>query len=351
MSFVEKIKYYKTLFCIILLITFVLIIYVSTLGVADISFGQSLKVVFEKIPGIGKYLYDDGVSDTYRTIIWQIRLPRIVLAGLVGMSLSVVGATFQGMFKNPMADPYVVGVSSGAALGATIAIVIGIEKTFAGIGLINLMAFLGAIATVLVVYNIARVGTKVPVTALLLAGIAISAMLSSIISVMMIFNRDKIESIVFWVMGSVAAASWQQVITLLPVVIIGSILVYFYAKDLNLIMVGEESAKTLGVETDKTKKILLVTSSLMIAFTVSVSGIIGFVGLIVPHGVRMLLGPDHRILIPFSALGGAIFLIISDTLARTLVSPTEIPVGAVTAIFGSPYFLYLLYKTKKKGVI
>ncbi|WP_353893891.1 iron chelate uptake ABC transporter family permease subunit [Proteinivorax hydrogeniformans] len=348
MSFIEKIKYYKTLFFGALIVLFLLAVYVSTLGVANISFGESLKIIIERVPLLDRYFFDESIPDTYRTIIWQIRLPRIFLAGLVGMSLSVVGATFQGMFKNPMADPYVVGVSSGAALGATIAIVIGVERTVLGLGLINLLAFCGAGGTVLMVYNIARVGNKVPIVTLLLAGIAVSAMLSSVISVMMIFNRDKIESIVFWVMGSVAAASWQHVFTLLPVALIGTAIIFFYAKDLNLIMVGDDSAKSLGVDIEKTKKVLLVLSSIIIAFAVSVSGIIGFVGLIIPHGIRMLVGPDHRVLIPFSALGGAIFLILSDTIARIAIPPTEIPVGAVTAIFGSPYFIYLLYRTKKK---
>lgn len=348
MSFIEKRKYYKTLLCGVLIFLFLLIIYVSTLGVANISFSRGLRIIIERIPLVGKYFFDDTIPNTHRIIVWKIRLPRILLAGLVGMSLSIVGATFQGMFKNPMADPYVVGVSSGAALGATIAIVLGLQRIVGGIGYVNMLAFAGAILTVTLVYNIARIGSKVPTITLLLAGIAISSMLSSIISVLMIFNRDKIENIVFWIMGSVSAASWKHVYTLLPIAMGGAIVIYFYARDLNLFMVGDDTAKNLGVEIDKTKRILLVVSSVIIAFTVSVSGIIGFVGLIIPHAVRMLVGPDHRVLIPFSALGGAIFLIVCDTIARTILPPSEIPVGAVTAIFGSPYFIYLLYRTKKK---
>lgn len=325
-------------------------IYVSTLGVADISFADSLRIITERIPGLNRVLFYEDIPNTYRVIVWHIRLPRILLASLVGMGLSVVGATFQGMFKNPMADPYVIGVSSGAALGATVAIVMGLESFAGGFGYVNLLAFLGALTTVILVYNIARVGRKVPTITLLLAGIAMSALMSSIISVLMIFNRDKLESIIFWTMGSVSAASWRHVFTLFPIVLVGIILAYFYARDLNLLMVGDDTAKNLGIDTEKTKKVLLVISSVVIAFTVSVSGIIGFVGLIIPHAVRMLVGPDHRVLIPFSALVGAIFLIITDTIARTIIAPTEIPVGAVTAIFGSPYFIYLLYKTKKKVI-
>lgn len=350
MSFIEKRKYYKTTYSVTLTFLFLLIIYVSTLGAANISFFSGLRIIAERIPFVGGYLFDADIPNTHRVIIWKIRLPRIILAGLVGMSLSVVGATFQGMFKNPMADPYVVGVSSGAALGATIAIVLGLQRFTGGIGYVNLFAFLGAIITVLLVYNIARIGSKVPTITLLLAGIAISSMLSSIISVLMIFNRDKIENIIFWIMGSVSAASWKHVYTLFPVAMGGAIIIYCYARDLNLFMVGDDAAKNLGIEVDRTKRILLVVSSIIIAFTVSVSGIIGFVGLIIPHAVRMLVGPDHRVLIPFSALGGAIFLILSDTIARTIFPPSEIPVGAVTAIFGSPYFIYLLYRTKKKVI-
>lgn len=341
MSYFEKRSFYKTIFLCCFLLLIVMIVFVSTLGVANITFVNSLKIIIEKIPFINKYIDMKDVINTHRIIIWQIRLPRILLAGIVGMGLSVVGVTFQSMFKNPMADPYVLGVSSGAALGATLSIVLGLP-------FINIWAFCGAILTVLFVFQISKIGTKVQSITLLLAGIAISSMMSSIISVLMIFNRDKIEMIIFWIMGSVSAASWKHVSILLPVTLIGITVIMFFARELNLFLVGDDSAKSLGVETDKVKKILLVISSVIIAFTVSVSGIIGFVGLIIPHAIRLIIGPDHRALIPFSALGGALFMIICDTIARTIIPPTEIPVGAVTAIFGSPYFIYLLYRSKKK---
>lgn len=341
MSFIENRKYYKTLLLVGILSLLGLIIYVSTLGVANITFFSSLRVIAERIPIINRYVHSEDIINTHRIIIWQIRLPRILLAGIVGMGLSVVGATFQGMFKNPMADPYVLGVSSGAALGATLSIVFGLA-------FINIWAFFGAILTVWIVFNISRVGSRVSTITILLAGIAISSMMSSIISVLMIFNREKLEMIVFWIMGSVSAASWKHVSILLPVALIGSVIITYFSRDLNLLLIGDESAKSLGVDTDRVKKILLVVCSGIIAFTVSVSGVIGFVGLIIPHAIRMLVGPDHRILIPFSALGGAIFMILCDTLARTIIPPMEIPVGAVTAIIGSPYFIYLLYKSKKR---
>ncbi len=210
-------------------------------------------------------------------------------------------------------------------------------------------AFLGAIITVVCVYQIARVGTRVPSVTLLLAGVAVSSMASAVISVLMIFNRDQADTIIFWTMGSVSAARWGQVSYLLPVVIIGTLIIIIYAKDLNLMMAGDDTAHNLGVEIDRSKRVLLIVSSMMIAFIVSSSGVIGFVGLIVPHAIRLLLGPDHRVLIPFSALGGAIFMIICDTIARTILAPMEIPVGAITALFGAPYFVFLLNKTKKRG--
>ena len=320
----------------------------STLGVANVSFFDCAKIVISKLPIVNNLITLEGVKDTHIKIVTNIRLPRIVLASLIGMGLSVVGVAFQGMFKNPMADPYVLGVSSGAALGAASAIVLGYNAKFMGLGIIAIMAFVGAIITTVCVYNIARVGNKVHTNTLLLTGIAISLFLSSVISVLMIFNRNQIEKIIFWTMGSISAASWEQVLTLIPFIGFGTLFILFFSRELNIILLGDESAKNLGVEIERVKKIILVIASFMVAACVSVSGIIGFVGLIIPHMVRILVGPDHRVLIPFSALGGAIFVILSDTFARTIVAPIEIPLGVVTAILGAPYFIYLIYKSKKK---
>ena len=186
---------------------------------------------------------------------------------------------------------------------------------------------------------------------LLLAGVAISFLLSSIISMVIIFRRNQMEQIIFWTMGSIAAASWKQVIFVFPFILGGSFTTFAFSRELNVMLLGDESAKSLGIDVEKVKKILLAVSSIMVAAMVSVSGIIGFIGLIIPHAVRMVVGPNHRVLIPFSAIVGGMFMIICDTLARTLVPPMEIPVGAVTALFGSPYFLYLLYKSKKQVLL
>lgn len=224
----------------------------------------------------------------------------------------------------------------------------GIDATILGFGGITISAFLGAIAATIVVYNISKVGSKISTVHLLLAGISVSFLLSSLISILMIFNHDEIEKIVLWTMGSVSTASWKHVFILLPVVFVGAAFIYSFARDLNTMLMGDEAAKSMGVEVDAVKKLLMILSSIVVATIVSVSGIIGFVGLIIPHTTRLILGSDHRVLIPFSATLGAIFMIVCDTLARSLVPPIEIPVGAITALFGAPYFIYLLNKSKKK---
>jgi iron complex transport system permease protein len=348
MNFNDKKKYYTGLFAIGIGILILLIIISITLGSADVSVNDSFRIIASKIPIINEFVNIDDIKLSSSVIILKIRLPRIILAALVGINLSLVGAVYQGIFKNPMADPYVLGVSSGSALGAATAIVFGIQTMLLGISGVALAAFVGAIITTVSVYNIARVGNKASTINLLLAGVAVSFFLSSLISILMIFNRNEVDKIIFWTMGSLTAASWSQVIFLLFITIPLSIFIMFFSRDINIVLLGDDSAKNLGIDVEKLKKIMLLISSLLVAASVSVSGVIGFVGLIIPHSVKMLTGSDNRVLIPFSALAGGCFMIISDTLARTLLSPTEMPVGAITSLFGAPYFIYLLYKNKKK---
>lgn len=348
MSSTKKNSYYSITFIIMACMLFISIILSSTLGVANITFSKSMQILMSKIPFINKLLNVDNISETHKLIIINIRLPRIILSALIGAGLSVVGCVFQAIFKNPMADPYVLGISSGSALGASISIVMGFSSMALGIAGTTLFAFIGAIFTTVLVYFIAKTGTKLPTNTLLLAGVSVSFLFSSINSLIMIFNRDRVEQIVFWTMGSLASATWKQVISLFLFVIIGFILIIIYSRDLNLMLMGDETACSLGIEVNFVKKFLLIVSSIIIASCVSVSGVIGFVGLIVPHITRMIVGPNHKVLIPFSTLGGAIFMIICDTLSRILAPPAEIPVGAITALFGAPYFIYLLIKNKKR---
>lgn len=348
MSLIYKRKYYKTLFVIMLFLLLMLIFFTSTLGVAKIPFVQAVKIIMSRIPIFKNFVSLNGIRNSFTLIVLKIRLPRIILSALVGMALAGSGVVFQAIFKNPMADPYVIGISSGAAFGATIAIILGLQSSILGLWALNIMAFIGAIGTTIVVYNISRIGNSTPVVTLLLAGIAISFFLSSTISLLMTLKRDQIENIVFWTMGSVAAASWKHIIITMPIVLIGCMVLIIFTRDLNIMLMGEDTAKNLGIEVETLKKILLVLGSIIAASAVAVSGIIGFVGIIVPHIVRLIVGPDHRVLLPFSLLAGAIFLILSDTIARLLIPPIEIPLGVITSLFGAPYFIYLLYKKKKK---
>jgi iron complex transport system permease protein len=348
MIFVEKRGFLRFILVVSFVVLITLIFLSATIGVANISFLNAVRIMLCKIPGIGSFVPSDDVENAHMIIVLNLRLPRIILSALVGAGLSIVGAVFQGMFRNPMADPYVLGISSGASLGAAIAIVAGLEYTFIGLGFITVFAFLGSMFSIVCVYNIARVGSKVPTVTLLLSGIALSFMLSSLVSIIMIFNRNQVERIVFWVMGSVSAASWKQISLLFPILCAGLIVILAFSRDLNVISTGEETAKSLGIEVEKVKKLLVLICSVIIAACVSVSGIIGFVGLIIPHTVRLLVGSDHRVLLPFSVIGGAIFMVICDTVARNAIPPVEIPVGAITSMFGAPYFIFLLYKNKKK---
>ncbi len=348
MTFLKRKGYFKRLFVAGVILLLLIIVGAANFGVAEISFKETALIMMSRIPIIKHFISLENIKASSIIILIQLRLPRIILACLVGAALSVVGASFQGIFKNPMADPFVLGVSSGAALGATITMVFLKQMEILGMSVVAFNAFIGAITTTFLVYNIARVGRKIPTTTLLLAGISLNYLLSSIISLIMTFNREQIERIIMWTMGSFSTASWAQVKLLFLIIVPAIFLITIFSRELNIMLLGEESARSLGVNVEGLKKYILVISTIMVAAVVSVSGIIGFVGLIVPHSIRMLVGSDNRVVIPFSALGGAVFLIICDTLARSVVPPSEIPVGIITSIFGVPFFIFLLYKTKKK---
>ena len=348
-----KIKIGRNRYEIIIILLFLVLIFsiglFSTIGTADVSVINTFKIIASKIPFIKKHVDISNISNSYKTIIWDIRLPRVLLGVLVGASLSMAGAAFQGMFKNPMADPYVIGISSGAALGASIAIILKINIYFLNISSISIFAFLGALLAVLLVYNIARIKNKVPVTTLLLAGVAIGQFFTAIMSFLKVIYDKDMTKIIYWTLGSLAGKGWDPIIKISLPLIFTMVIINFFARDLNIMLTGEESAQSLGVDVEKTKVYILILGTFATSMVVSVSGIIGFVGLIIPHIVRLLLGPDHRILLPASTLLGGIFMIFADTIARTIISPVEIPVGIITALFGGPFFIYLL-KSKKKNI-
>ncbi len=286
-----------------------------------------------------------GWADMWQSpIFWNLRMPRIVLSALVGAALSVCGAAYQSVFRNPLTDPYVLGISSGASLGAAIAILLGLEAYLLGVGA---CALVSGLLTILVIYRIASIGNRMHTTTLLLTGVCITFLMSALISFLMVLRQDKMDSIIFWTMGSFASASWTDVAIVAPVVAVGIGVVLYHCRDLNLLLAGSETAKSLGVEVERVKKVLLLATTLMVAFCVSTCGVIGFVGLVVPHCIRLVSGPDNRRIVPYAIVVGALFLLMCDTMARTLLMPAELPVGSLTALVGAPLFIYLLYKNKK----
>ena len=249
-----------------------------------------------------------------------------------------------------MADPYIIGTSAGAAFGATIAMMLPISLAFLSFGLVPIAAFVGALAAVLLVYNLARVGGKTPVVSMLLAGFAVSAMLTAVMFFMVTLSGKPglLQNVYSFLMGSVSVSGWSKIIIVAPLIIGGIIAARFLAFRLNAFAIGEEGAAYLGIDVERDKLIVLALGSLLTAAAVSISGLVGFVGLVVPHAVRLLFGPDHRLLLPAAALFGGAFVVLADLLARTMLSPTEIPLGILTAIIGAPFFIYLLRRTRRE---
>ncbi|MDI6601590.1 MAG: iron chelate uptake ABC transporter family permease subunit [Thermoanaerobacteraceae bacterium] len=286
------------------------------------------------------------VPASHETIIMNLRLPRTILALIVGAGLSSVGLTYQSIFKNPLADPYIIGVSSGAAFGASVAIALNITGGLWGMGVVNLFAFMGSLLVSFIALIISRVNGRIPPTTLLLSGVALGNLLTAGMSLIMFLDNEDMEQIIYWTMGSFVSASWDKVAFSLAFVAIGILLLMFHTWELNLMLLGDESASSLGVDVEKVKIRLVIISSLVTAACVSVSGIIGFVGLVIPHILRMISGPDNRRLFFLSIIVGAGFMCITDTLARYILRPVEIPVGIITALMGGPFFIYLLKKNK-----
>lgn len=283
----------------------------------------------------------------YSAVLIDSRFPRILLALLVGCALSSSGTTMQALFRNPMADPFVIGISSGAAVGATVAILLPIV-VFNSIYILPLFAFIGAAATVFGVYAIARgAGGRLRVETLLLSGIAIGSFLSAIVSLMMYLSGKQFNYLYFWLLGGLTTASWEVVSIACVPIIVSVIILQLFARELNVISLGEEPAMYLGVDVESLKKILLIVVALLAGIAVAFSGIIGFVGLMIPHIVRLIVGPNHRILLPAATITGGIFLVWADAVARTILPQTELPLGVITALCGAPFFIYLIIRIRK----
>jgi ABC-type Fe3+-siderophore transport system permease subunit len=313
------------------------------LGTVWIPPGTTLRLLAWKLGLTGA---PAGIPHSTAVILFDLRLPRVLLAAVVGAALAASGAIFQALFRNPMADPAIIGVSSGAALGAIAAILLGGGVLAGGLA-VPVAAFGGALAVAFLVYRLARIGPAVQVATLLLAGIAVAAVISAVISLVMSFAGEQLRSIYFWLLGGLAGRSWRALAASAPFVALGVALALLAVRDLNLMALGEERASQLGVEVERFKRLVLSTGALLAAAAVSVAGVIGFVGLMTPHILRLVLGADHRRLVPASIVGGAAFMVLADLAARTLLAPEEIPVGAVTALLGGPFFLYLLRRERR----
>jgi len=328
-----------------LLIAFVAVVaFATTIGSVQIPFFTTWRVLLSQLPLVD---ITPNWPSTIETIILEIRLPRVILAGLVGAALAIAGATYQGLFRNPLADPYLIGVAQGASLGAVIGFLLPFEWHGIGFGIIPILAFAGAVLSVAIVYSLARVGKTLPVTTLILAGVALGALWGSIVSYLIITSGEKIHGIIFWLMGSFSLSEWSEVRVVLPYVVVGVAIILLYARSLNIMQLDEEQAQQLGINVEKVKLILLAAATMITAAAVSFVGTIGFVGIIIPHAVRLIWGPDHRFLLPLSVLTGGVFLILADLVARTALAPMEIPVGVITAICGVPFFLYLLRRKRR----
>jgi cobalamin transport system permease protein len=290
-----------------------------------------------------------GVSKADELIVWLIRVPRVIVAGFVGAGLAMAGALMQGLFRNSLAEPNIVGVASGAVFGAVIVFVSGFAAKSALA--LPIAAFVGALFALALVYAIATRGGETPVSTLLLSGIALAALLSALSSLLIslsIVNWQIAQQIVFWMMGGLDSRTWTHVWISAPFIVLALAVGLYYARDLDLLIQGEESAAALGLEVESSKRVIIVVAALMTGSCVAVAGAIGFVGLIVPHVVRLFVGPGHRALLPASALAGAAFLILCDLLARTIHPPTEIRLGIITAAFGAPFFLFLLLRNYRE---
>lgn len=291
----------------------------------------------------------DGVSPA--VILWEVRLPRLLLAFLVGASLAAVGVALQALLRNPLADPYILGISSGAALGAALALQFGLAWAIGGFSAVQLCAFLFAATTIGAIYRIAVADGRIPVQTLLLAGVIINAILSALILfITSLSDSTSAFRLFFWLMGSLAALGYDGLGALAVIVLIGIGVLCAQGRNLNLLSLGEDPAQGLGLDVERIKRVIFITTALLTGAVVAVSGLIGFVGMIVPHAVRMVLGPDHRLLLPASALVGGLFLAVADTVARSLWAPTELPVGVITALCGGPFFIYLLMSHRKEAI-
>ncbi|WP_052947344.1 FecCD family ABC transporter permease [Aneurinibacillus tyrosinisolvens] len=328
----------------LLFLLFCVIAFSVSLGSADVSFYTVWKIILSHVPFLPHG--EETWAKSAEVIIWEIRMPRVFLAVLVGAALASSGVAYQGVLRNPLADPYILGVSSGASLGAASVILFGQGISFLGQWTLPLVAFLCGLLTLFVVYRLASSGGRVQIETLILSGVVVQAFLGAGLSLVLSVSNEKMAQIIYWLMGSLTLSDWASGTVILPYVLGGIVLIYAFSKELNILALGEQKAQHLGVNVSRVRLVVLIAASLIAGSAVAVSGVIGFVGMVVPHIMRSLVGTDHRVLIPVSAVSGAILLIFADTVARMLMQPQELPIGVVTAFLGAPFFGYLLRKRR-----
>ena len=323
----------------------VLVVSVIAAGIGSVNIPPLtvIKMLVARLPLVD---FESSWPEAWDTIVWQLRLPRILLAGLVGGALAISGAAFQGLLRNPLATPSLIGVSSGAGLGATVVLVTGVPLFFHGFSLLPIAAFVGGLTAVTAAYLIARQSEELPLTSLILAGVAIAYLANAVASLLQIRSDPDLRPVLTWLLGGFISAQWKHSLYLVPYLVPSVVFVLAYSRILNVLQLDEEHAQQLGVNVERTKLVLMAAATLATAAAVSFSGLIIFVGLVAPHVVRLVWGDDHRFLLPMAALVGAAFLILADLVARTIVSPSELPVGIVTAFCGAPFFLYLLKRRR-----
>lgn len=334
------------LYLILILLTVLLIFSMMsaiTFGNADISVSNVYKVIAYELFHIGDFkTYGTGAL---HDVVYLIRFPRTVLALAIGMGLSVCGVVMQSVVKNPLADPYILGISSGASLGATLALMLGVGSVFGG-NFVGIMAFIGAMITSFIVILLSNIGGRANTGKLILSGMAISAVCSSFSSFALYIANDKnaVADVTYWMMGSLAGAKWSNISVILPVILIGVIIFWTQFRNLNLMLLGDDVSITLGTNLHKARIVYMILVSIIVGFSVYCAGMIGFVGLIIPHAVRMIFGVDHKKVIPISALSGAIFLIWADTACRIILKNSELPIGILISMIGAPCFIYIMIK-------
>ncbi|WP_232782963.1 iron ABC transporter permease [Bacillus sp. BA3] len=333
------------------LIAFLILLFAMTVG---ISFGSVSVPIPVLLKIIGKEIFHLPISadpDVMLTnIVMNIRLPRVLLAGLVGASLAIAGAAFQGLLRNPLADPYTLGISSGASVGAVLTIFLNISLPFIGLYTLPALSILCSVLTMLCVLTFAKkMDRSMKVETIILTGIIFSSFLSAFISLMIALTGDELRQIIGWLMGSVSMRGWNYIAIILPFFIIGSLILIMNTSELNAMTFGEDRAKHLGVNVKRRKMWILIAGSTLTGAAVAVSGAIGFVGLVIPHFVRKIWGPDHKHLLPLSLLIGSGFLILADFVARTVIAPSELPIGVITSLIGAPAFALILLKRRREG--